>query len=157
MLCLKVIYCFCRVPSTHSLEQGCQTKFPGGRSVCRFLCFPFNQLSIKACIPRCVYSLTNQLLEFTKGAKNNPKTSRHSGPPGLEFDTCALEIQTYNLLCFFTLILACSLFVCLFVCLFGFDLCYSRPGLSDWGGNLGKSSLGQGRGGPSESLDFFFW
>ena len=73
------------------LRQGCQTQFPGGRSVCRFLWFPFNQLSIKACIPRCVYSLANQLLEWTKGAENNPKTSRHSGPPGLEFDTCALR------------------------------------------------------------------
>ena len=80
----------------HTLEQGCQTQFPGGCSVCRFLWFPFNQLSIKACIPRCVYSLANQLLEWTKGAENNPKTSRHSGPPGLEFDTCALERWCYS-------------------------------------------------------------
>ena len=46
-----------------TIEQGCQTQFPGGHSVCRFLWFPFNQLSIKAWIPRCVYSLANQLLD----------------------------------------------------------------------------------------------
>ena len=79
----------------HGLEQGCQTQFPGGRSVCRFLWFPFNQLSIKACKPRCVYSLANQLLDFTKGVENNPKTSRHSGPPGQEFDTCGLEVRLF--------------------------------------------------------------
>ena len=78
------------------LDQGCQTQFPGGRSVCRFLWFPFNQLSSKACIPRCVYSLANQLLDWTKGAENNPKTSRHSGPPGLEFDTCGLSGQALS-------------------------------------------------------------
>ena len=32
----------------YMLGQGCQTESPGGRSVCRFLWFPFNQLSIKA-------------------------------------------------------------------------------------------------------------
>ena len=73
------------------VEQGCQTQFPEGRSVCRFLWFPFNQLSIKACIPRCVYYFANQLHKWTKGAENNSKSSRHSGPPGLEFDTCDVE------------------------------------------------------------------
>ena len=77
--------------SGEPLQQGCQTESPEGHSVCRFLWFPFNQLSIKACIPRCVASLANQWLERTKGAENNQKTSRHSGPPGLEFDTCALQ------------------------------------------------------------------
>ena len=65
------------------IRLACQTRLPGGCSVCRFLWFPFNQLSIKDGIPRCVYSLANQLLEWTKGAENNQKTSRHSGPPGL--------------------------------------------------------------------------
>ena len=32
------------------IDQGCQTQFPGGHSVYRFLWFPFNQLSIKACL-----------------------------------------------------------------------------------------------------------
>ena len=54
---------------TENLNQGCQTRFPGGRSVCWFLWFPFNQLSIKARGPRRVHSLANQLLEWTKGAE----------------------------------------------------------------------------------------
>ena len=72
-------------------RPGVSNWIPRGPSVCRFLWFPFNQLSIKACRPRCVHSLANQWLEWTKGAENNQKTSRHSGPPGLEFDTCALD------------------------------------------------------------------
>ena len=70
------------------LHQGCQTESQEGQV---FLWFPFNQLSIKACRPRCVHSLANQWLDWTKGAENNPKTSRHSGPPGLEFYTCVLH------------------------------------------------------------------
>ena len=31
-----------------TLVQGCQTEFPGGRSVCRFLWFPCNNVPIKA-------------------------------------------------------------------------------------------------------------
>ena len=42
------------------LEQGCETEFPGGHSVCRFLWFPFNRLSIKALRTRHVDSLANQ-------------------------------------------------------------------------------------------------
>ena len=91
----------------YGLDQRCQTESQEGRSVCRFLWFPFNQLSIKACRPRCVHSLANQWLEWTKGAENNQKTSRHSGPPGLEFDTCGLDEGYYGVV--FTLARYCNL------------------------------------------------
>ena len=80
-----------RRPSTSYFKAGVSNWIPKGPSVCRFFWFPFNQLSIKACRPRCVHYLANQWLEWTKGAENNQKTSRHSGPPGLESDTCALK------------------------------------------------------------------
>ena len=69
------------------IDQGCQTESPGDCSVCRFLWFPFNQLSIKALKTKRVDSLANQCLNWTMGAEDIPKTSRHSGPQGLKSDT----------------------------------------------------------------------
>ena len=74
--------CSCFSCPSDRLDQGCQTKIPGGCSVCRFLWFPFNWLSIKALRTRCVDSVANQLLACT-----TLKTSRHCTQLGLEFDT----------------------------------------------------------------------
>ena len=49
-------------------------------SVGRFLCFPFNQLSIKACIPRCVYSLANQITWMNQGCWEQPENQQTQRP-----------------------------------------------------------------------------
>ena len=44
------------------VEQGCRSKFPRGRSVCRFLWFPVNYMPINASGTRCVDYLADKRL-----------------------------------------------------------------------------------------------
>ena len=68
-------------PTTKERKQGCQTQFPGGHSVCRFLWFPFNQLSIKACIPRCVF-FSQSITWMNQGCWEQPENQQTQRPSG---------------------------------------------------------------------------